>query len=118
MQRDCDAHKPFIDMGLDSLGATQLVREVNEKWGLELPPTSVYDYPTVSSLGQHIYRVCAIGVGVGANDEIDRKEEARNHAAIGTLIESEKDGAVCVVGMSCRFPGGIDDVSTLWGVLW
>ena len=44
------ASTPLMDLGLDSLGATQLANTLARKTGLSLPPTLVFDYSTVSAL--------------------------------------------------------------------
>ncbi|MEQ9407215.1 MAG: acyl carrier protein [Fuerstiella sp.] len=45
-QLDPDA--PFSKYALDSLDAVTLVMEIEEELGLELPPTLLWDYPTVN----------------------------------------------------------------------
>ena len=41
---------PLMSAGLDSLGMVELVSLLSEKFDTELPPTLLFDHPTVSSL--------------------------------------------------------------------
>ena len=49
-----DAEQPFMEAGLDSLGLVELRALLAERFGLDLPPTVVFDYPSASSLARHI----------------------------------------------------------------
>jgi acyl carrier protein len=43
-----------MDLGLDSLAITQLVREISSSFNIQLSPTVVFDHPTVESLSSHL----------------------------------------------------------------
>ena len=47
---DMDLQAPLMEMGLDSLATTQLVRQLGEDLGVPLAPTLLFDYPTVAAL--------------------------------------------------------------------
>jgi acyl carrier protein len=46
--------QPLMDMGLDSLAATQLVRELTSSFQIPLSPTVLFDFPTIELLVNHI----------------------------------------------------------------
>lgn len=52
--QELDAYSPLMDMGLDSLAATQLVRELSRKLQTELSPTLLFDHPTIDRLVSHL----------------------------------------------------------------
>lgn len=45
---------PLMAAGLDSLGATELVQSLQTAFGISLPATVVFDYPTVSALAAFV----------------------------------------------------------------
>jgi acyl-CoA synthetase (AMP-forming)/AMP-acid ligase II/acyl carrier protein len=44
----------FAEMGLDSLGSTELAFALGRKLGVELPETLVFDHPTIDRLAAHL----------------------------------------------------------------
>ncbi|WP_212003002.1 acyl carrier protein [Chitinophaga sp. HK235] len=47
--------KDILDYGLDSMEALGMVGEIEALIGVEIPATSVWDYPTISQLAQFIH---------------------------------------------------------------
>ncbi|WP_143847062.1 SDR family NAD(P)-dependent oxidoreductase [Nocardiopsis sp. JB363] len=45
---------PFTDYGVDSIVLVELVGAVNERLGVDLKPTALFDFPTVSVLAEHV----------------------------------------------------------------
>ena len=52
--RDIDIELPFTSFGLDSINAFNLTGDLAEWLGHSLPPTLLWDYPTVQSLADHL----------------------------------------------------------------
>ena len=48
-------HVPLMQLGLDSLAAGQLHKELSDAISIEIPTTTVFDYPTVASMAQFIW---------------------------------------------------------------
>ncbi|MCP4285437.1 MAG: polyketide synthase of type I, partial [Gammaproteobacteria bacterium] len=46
-QSDVDVDKPFIDLGLDSILGVEWIRALSNQYGMTIPATRVYDYPTI-----------------------------------------------------------------------
>ena len=43
-----------MEAGLDSIGAVEMRNAVNDKYGIELPATIMFDYPTIGDLAQYL----------------------------------------------------------------
>ena len=105
-EEDIDLQAPFMDMGLDSLATTELVRQLGVALGVQLPPTLLFDYPTVVALSGYLS-----GLVCGerqVNDQVGRTRQSTH---------DKQRGYVAVVGVSCRLPGGIEGPALLWNAL-
>nr|WP_055526217.1 type I polyketide synthase [Streptomyces graminilatus] len=96
--------KPFKELGVDSLAAISLRNRLTEETGLRLSATLVYDHPTPGALIRHL--TTALGLD---GDETDNDDDApARTAAVGD------DDPIVIVGMGCRYPGGVDSPQALW----
>ncbi|MFI2784165.1 beta-ketoacyl reductase, partial [Streptomyces sp. ALB3] len=101
-----EAIKPrevFTDLGFDSLTAVDLRNRLNAVTGLRLPATLVFDYPTPAALAGFV-RAEALGT---------HSEQARATGKTGPTT----DDPIAIIGMSCRFPGGVAGPEDLWRLL-
>ncbi|MGW1073400.1 type I polyketide synthase, partial [Streptomyces sp. NPDC002537] len=93
------ANRPFKELGFDSLTAVELRNRLNAAIGMTLPATLVFDYPTPSALAGFL-RSEVLGVG--------------RVVAPVTPVSGVVDEPVAIVGMACRFPGGVSSPEGLW----
>nr|AFV71326.1 PyrA1 [Streptomyces rugosporus] len=94
------ADRPFKDLGFDSLTAVDLRNRLNAATGLRLPSALVFDHPTPRAVAAHLL---AELTGV--------KEE---HAEQVRVVADEP---IAIIGMGCRFPGGVRTPEDLWRLL-
>ncbi|MFD7622721.1 type I polyketide synthase, partial [Streptomyces sp. NPDC059802] len=98
--------KAFRELGFDSLTAVEIRNRLNTATGLRLPTTLVFDYPTPAVLADHLYSEL-VGSGPGATP-------AGAAAVPGT---GTADDPIAIIGMGCRFPGGVRSPQDLWQLL-
>nr|WP_051905942.1 type I polyketide synthase [Streptomyces flavovariabilis] len=96
------AEQAFKDLGYDSLTAIELRNQLGTAVGLRLPPTVVFDHPTPLAVARHLHRELLR----------DRVPEAEPQQA-----KADPDEPIAIVGMACRYPGGVNSPEELWRLI-
>ncbi|HEX3779517.1 MAG TPA: beta-ketoacyl synthase N-terminal-like domain-containing protein, partial [Pseudonocardiaceae bacterium] len=94
--------RAFTDLGFDSLTAVDLRNRLATSTDTRLPATLVFDHPTPAVLADFL-----LGELFGAEESVPVRSVSRE---VGT-------DPVVIVGMACRYPGGINDPEGLWRVV-
>ncbi|MYU19313.1 polyketide synthase, partial [Streptomyces sp. SID8361] len=92
-------------LGFDSLTAVELRNDLKTVTGLRLPATLVFDYPTPSALAGHLREEL-----LGAEEEVAAPLVPVRAGATPAV----DDDPIVIVGMSCRYPGGVRTPEELW----
>jgi acyl transferase domain-containing protein/acyl carrier protein len=93
-----DTQRAFKDLGFDSLMAVELRNRLNAVTGLRFPATLVFEYPTPTALADHVLN-----------------EAMGNQVEIGeSVVAASTNEPIAIVGMSCRYPGGVESPEGLW----
>ncbi|MFJ3780100.1 type I polyketide synthase [Streptomyces sp. NPDC090075] len=95
------ADRPFSELGVTSVGAVELCAELRAATGLSVPASAVFDHPTPRALAAQL-------------DQEGRGEPAQPSAPARSRPRRRPDEPVAIIGMGCRFPGGVTSPEDLW----
>ncbi|WP_280215047.1 type I polyketide synthase [Nocardia cyriacigeorgica] len=101
---DIQPGKRFDEIGFDSLGGVEFRNRLAEATGLRLPSTLVFDHPTVEAVAELVLSTI-----------VPAKAPAAPTAK--PVRRARVDEPIAIVGMSCRFPGGVGSPEQLWELL-
>ncbi|MFF3460395.1 type I polyketide synthase [Streptomyces sp. NPDC002730] len=98
-----DPEKAFKEFGFDSLTAVEFRNQLGTAVGLRLPATLVFDHPNATAVADFVVA-----------------ELTDTHAAIevnASTVDLADDEPIAIVGMACRYPGGITTPEEMWQFL-
>ncbi|MDC3955567.1 type I polyketide synthase [Polyangium jinanense] len=96
--------RPLRELGLDSLMALELRNRLAARVEARLSATIVFDHPTVQALSRFLLT------------EVMKLGEEVAPARAATPIVAEDD-PIAIVGIGCRFPGGVSGPESFWELL-
>ncbi|MEU7619288.1 SDR family NAD(P)-dependent oxidoreductase [Micromonospora rifamycinica] len=104
-----DPDRAFRELGFTSVTAVDLRNRLNAATGLRLPPSVVFDHPSTRALAAFL-RAELLGTEAGG-------DTTATVVPLSPDVEVTDHGPIAVIGMACRFPGGVDAPDDLWDML-
>ena len=115
----------LVDIGLDSLGATEFATNLSSKFGVKFPPTLVFNYPTLHDVLTRLFQLSPqlqglsyphvdipSDVTVVSSTTCSTSPDATEYDQY--VIEDEKvKDETCIVGYAFRLPGGVNDLDAV-----
>ena len=129
---DLDEEVSFIDLGVDSISGVEIIREVNERFKLDLEAVILYEYHTLKKLASLVQ---SSGISI-PNDPIREEKPAKEpikevmpvavpvveneHTTVlqqeqvtKKVIDDKEVTDIAIIGMSGRFPDA-EDINQYW----
>ncbi|MGF7125310.1 SDR family NAD(P)-dependent oxidoreductase, partial [Rhodococcus sp. BE178] len=105
-----EADQPFIEQGFDSLAGVELRNRLSRAVGTTLPSTLVFDHPTPAAVADHLLRMTQ-------SEPAHAPEPEPGSASTATGLADAAEDPIVVVGMGCRYPGGVRSPEDLWSLV-
>ncbi|MET8774545.1 type I polyketide synthase [Nocardia sp. NPDC004654] len=100
---DINPGERFDALGFDSLGGVEFRNRLSKATGVQLPSTLVFDHPTAAAVATLLHAKIAGTESGSRTTRVSRRVRV--------------DEPIAIVGMSCRFPGGVRTPEQLWDLV-
>ncbi|MEU4345673.1 SDR family NAD(P)-dependent oxidoreductase [Nocardia sp. NPDC023852] len=100
---DIRPDRRFDEIGFDSLGGVEFRNRLGKATGIQLPSTLVFDYPTPAAVTKLVL------------SRVEPKAASEPVNKVARRVRT--DEPIAIVGMGCRFPGGVKSPEELWDLL-
>ncbi|MBN1489665.1 MAG: SDR family NAD(P)-dependent oxidoreductase [Phycisphaerae bacterium] len=102
-----DVRRGFFELGMDSLTAVELKGRLERATGQTFASSLLFEHSTIEQLAD------AIAQGLTGGDVAPRISASPTRFA----GEEGASDSIAIIGMGCRFPGGVADPDAFWDLL-
>ncbi|MEU2588239.1 acyltransferase domain-containing protein, partial [Streptomyces avermitilis] len=103
---DAGPSASFSHLGFDSVMGVELRNRLSKATGLRLPVTLIFDHTTPAAVAARL-RTAALG-------HVDEDTAPVPDSPSGYGGTAAADDPIAIIGMACRFPGGVRSPKDLW----
>src|SRR5262249_12119451 len=96
--------RPLKELGVGSMMALELRNALGKRRGATPPSTHAFHYPTPAAIAKHVL------------EQVLSVPEAPA-ASAPVIVARPVEEPIAIVGIGCRYPGGIVDAETFWRLL-
>ena len=118
-RKEISSRDGFMELGLDSLSSVELRNHLQRSLQLTLPTTLAFDYPTSEKLADYLLDQLNLGgdEGSAAASEMAHRFTMKERESSSPSRELMAGQGIAIIGMGCRFPGGVTSPSDFWNLL-
>ena len=107
--REISTEEPLMEAGLDSLGTVEFNNALQQRFGIDLPATLIFDYPSISMIGEHLCDALA------PEDVKDAEDMPFQSDAILPDVRGQADTRIVVTAIGSHSPYGLDSLLSSTG---
>lgn len=130
-RQELDRDRAFGELGFDSITSTSFTRLLNERYGLKMGPSVLFETPTIAALAARLVREYPAQLAPAFAAAQARRAERPSVRWAPQAVASPQEGQqergarrdqestpepIAVIGMSGRFPQA-EDIEALWANL-
>ncbi|WP_371524667.1 SDR family NAD(P)-dependent oxidoreductase [Streptomyces sp. NBC_01283] len=112
-----DPDVPFAGYGLRSVELVSIVGELEQHLGVPLQPGIVWEHPTAAKLAAHLAGSAADSPAPSLAEPATTLTAPVPAAAPAGAAGQGADEPIAIIGIGCRFPGGVDGPDSFWQLL-
>ncbi|GGO42874.1 polyketide synthase [Streptomyces daqingensis] len=112
-----DPELPFAMYGLQSVHMVAMVGDLERRLGVPLEPGIVWEFPTAAKLARHLSGEAAPAQEAATAEGVSGTSAVPAESPGAAAEPLAGDEAIAVIGMGCRFPGGVNSPESFWRLL-
>ncbi|MFF2661922.1 beta-ketoacyl synthase N-terminal-like domain-containing protein [Kitasatospora sp. NPDC058032] len=111
------ADESFTSYGIDSIQAVSLAGTLSDWLGHHVPDTLVWEHPTPAAAARALAEELRAANAPSSPAQEPAQNPAQDPARTAPTVRGGAEDAIAVIGVGCRFPGGVTGADGFWDFL-